>query len=227
MKLLLVDDDRAIVAALRRGLEAEGFTVDIALDGDDGYWMASEGRYDVIVLDLLLPLRNGFRVCADLRRDGNWTPIIMLTAKDGELDEAEGLDTGADDYLTKPFSFAVLVARIRAAARRGAAAAPVPMEVGDLRLDVAARRVWRGEHELSLTARELQVLELLVRHRGQVMSKADILAGVWEHDFDGDPNIVEVYVGRVRRKIDEPWGRHTLTTVRGSGYRVDDDRAVP
>jgi DNA-binding response OmpR family regulator len=227
MKLLLVDDDRAIVAALRRGLEAEGFAVDIALDGNDGYWMASEGCYDVIVLDLLLPRRNGFRVCADLRRDGNWTPIIMLTAKDGELDEAEGLDTGADDYLTKPFSFAVLVARIRAAARRGTGAAPVPMEVGDLRLDVAARRVWRGERELSLTARELQVLELLVRHRGQVLSKADILAGVWEHDFDGDPNIVEVYVGRIRRKIDEPWGRHTLTTVRGSGYRVDDDRTGP
>jgi DNA-binding response OmpR family regulator len=225
MKLLLIEDDKKIATSVKRGLEAEGFAVEVAFDGDDGFWMASEGAYDLIVLDILLPRRNGFRVCADLRAAGNWTPILMLTAKDGDLDEAEALDTGADDYLTKPFSFPVLVARVRALLRRTAGRNPTPVEIGDLRIDPGERRVWRGEEPITLTAREFEVLEFLVRRAGQVLSKPEILAGVWEYDFDGDPNIVEVYVRRLRRKIDEPYGRRSLGTVRGAGYRIsaDDD----
>jgi DNA-binding response OmpR family regulator len=228
VKLLLVEDDEKISSALRRGLQAEGFTVDVAADGLDGVWMATEGTYDVIVLDIMLPGRNGFQVCADLRTAGDWTPILMLTAKEGELDEAEALDTGADDYLRKPFSFTVLVAHLRALTRRVVrSGAPTPGAVGDLRLDAGQRRVWRGEEEVALTSRELDVLELLVRRAGQVMSKADILDGVWAYDFEGDPNIVEVYIRRLRRKIDEPFGRRSIETVRGAGYRlVADDGAT-
>ncbi len=227
MKLLLVEDDEKISSTLRRGLQAEGYTVDVAADGDDGLWMATEGTYDVVVLDIMLPGRNGFRVCADLRAAGDWTPILMLTAKDGELDEAEALDTGADDYLRKPFSFTVLVAHLRALTRRvpGSGAA-TPCAVGDLRLDAAKRRVWRGGDEIELTARELDVLELLIRRAGQVLSKADILDGVWAYDFEGDPNIVEVYIRRLRRKVDEPFGRRSIETVRGSGYRLVPDGGV-
>ena len=220
VKLLLVEDDSKIANAVKRGLQAEGFTVDVASDGNDGLWMASEGTYDLIVLDIMLPGRNGYRICADLRQAGNWTPILMLTAKDGDLDEAEGLDTGADDYLTKPFSFPVLVARVRALVRRAATRNPAPLSIGDLRMDPAERRVWRGDDEVVLTAREFGVLEFLVRRSGQVLSKSEILAGVWEHDFEGDPNIVEVYIGRLRRKIDDPYGRRSIETVRGVGYRL-------
>jgi two-component system, OmpR family, response regulator len=220
VKLLLVEDDAKIAAAVRRGLEAEGFSVEVAADGDDGLWKATEHAYDLIVLDILLPGRNGFRLCADLRAAGDWTPILMLTAKDGKLDEAEGLDTGADDYLTKPFSFEVLVARIRALLRRTGGRDPVPVAVDDLRIDPRARRAWRGDVEVTLTAREFSVLEFLVRRAGQVLSKDDILAGVWADDFDGDPNIVEVYVGRLRRKIDEPFRCRSIETLRGAGYRL-------
>jgi DNA-binding response OmpR family regulator len=223
MKLLLVEDDKKIAAAVRRGLEAEGFGVDVALDGTDGLWMATEGTYDLVVLDIMLPGRNGFQICADLRDAGDWTPILMLTAKDGDLDEAEALDTGADDYLTKPFSFPVLVARVRALLRRVGSQPPAPVEVGDLRLDPGARRVWRGDTEIELTAREFDVVEFLVRRAGQVMSKPDILDGVWDFDFDGDPNIVEVYIRRLRRKIDEPFDRRSIETVRGAGYRISVD----
>jgi DNA-binding response OmpR family regulator len=222
VKILLVDDDQDLTASLRRGLEAEGFTVDVADNGDDGLWMATEDGYDLIVLDLMLPGRNGFRVCGELRARDVWTPILMLTAKDGDLDQAEGLDTGADDYLTKPFSFTVLVARLRALGRRAAARSHTPAEVGDLRIDPATRRAWRGSTEVSLTNRQFQVLEFFVRRAGQVLSKAEILAGVWEHEFEGDPNIVEVYVRRLRRTIDEPFGLHTIETVRGAGYRLVD-----
>ena len=221
MKLLLIEDDRKIVTYVKRGLEAEGFTVDVAFDGVDGGWMASEGSYDLIMLDIMLPGRNGYLVCSDLRMRGDWTPVLMLTAKDGDLDEAEALDTGADDYLTKPFSFPVLTARIRALIRRSTGGSPPPLEAGDLRIDPGQRRVWRGETEIELTARQFDVLEFLVRRAGQVLSKREILNGVWEFDFEGDANVVEVYVSRVRRRIDEPFGRHALQTVRGAGYRLD------
>ena len=223
MKLLLVEDDMKIATAVKRGLEAEGFTVEVAYDGNDGLWLATEGAYDLIVLDILLPGRNGYRICADLRAAGDWTPILMLTAKDGDLDEAEALDTGADDYLTKPFSFPVLVARVRALLRRTTGRNPVPVTVGDLRIDPGERRAWRGDEELVLTAREFEVLEFLLRRAGQVLSKDEILAGVWEQDFQGDPNIVEVYVRRLRRKLDEPYGRRSIETLRGAGYRLADD----
>jgi DNA-binding response OmpR family regulator len=220
VKLLLVEDDAKLAAALRRGLEAEGFAVEVAADGDEGAWRATEGSYAAIILDLMLPGRSGFRVCADVRAAGIWTPILVLTAKDGELDEAEALDTGADDYLTKPFSYTVLVARIRALLRRAAERSVAPTAVGDLRVDRARRRAWRGEHELALTSREFDVIEALVRRAGQVLSKSDLLDDVWHSDFDGDPNIVEVYVRRLRRKVDDPFGRRSIETVRGAGYRV-------
>lgn len=220
MKLLLVEDDRKIATAVKRGLEAEGFCVEVASDGTDGLWMAREGSYDLILLDILLPGRNGYEICADLRDAGDWTPILMLTAKDGDLDEAEALDTGADDFLTKPFSFPVLVARVRALLRRTTGRDPVPVAVGDLVLDPGSRRVQRGEAEISLTAREFDVLEFLVRRAEQVMSKREILDGVWAHDFEGDPNIVEVYIRRLRRKVDEPFGCNSIQTVRGAGYRI-------
>ncbi len=222
MKVLLVEDDTKIATAVRRGLAAEGFTVEVASDGDDGAWLAAEGTYDLIVLDLMLPGRSGFRICADLRAAGDWTPVLVLTAKDGDLDQAEALETGADDYLTKPFSFPVLVARIRALLRR-AGARPTPVSVGDLRIDPGARRVWRGEAEVELTAREFDVLEHLVRRAGQVIAKREILAGVWPFDFDGDANIVEVYMRRLRKKVDEPFGRSSIQTVRGAGYRIVGD----
>jgi len=221
VKLLVVEDDPKIVAAVRRGLEAEGFTVDVAMDGDEGWWMATAGSYDLIVLDIMLPGRNGFVLCRDLRAAGTWTPILMLTAKEGDLDEAEALDTGADDYLTKPFAFPVLVARVRALLRRAGRAAPAPSTVGRIRIDPAARRAWSGGQEVVLTRREFDVLEFLVRRQGQVVAKHEVLDGVWDFDFDGDPNIVEVYVGRLRRKLDEPLGTRHITTVRGAGYRMD------
>jgi len=223
MKVLVVEDDPGIAAAVRRGLEAEGFAVSTASDGPEGIWMAAEGRFDVIVLDLMLPGRNGFQVCADLRAAGDWTPILVLTAKDGVFDETEALDTGADDFLSKPFSYPVLVARIRALARRITRRSLAPAEVGDLRLDAATRRAWRAGQEVGLTAREFDVLERLVRSAGEVLSKDDLLSTVWDDGFDGDPNIVEVYVRRLRRKIDEPFDRRSIETVRGAGYRVVDD----
>ena len=220
MKLLVVEDDAKIAAALRRGLTAEGFQVETADDGLVGLWRAREGTYDLIVLDILLPGRNGYRVCADLRQDGDTTPILMLTAKDGEYDEAEALDTGADDYLRKPFSFPVLVSRVHALLRRAALGEPPPLTVGDVVLDLRARRVRRGTTEVPLTAREFDLLVHLVRRAGQVVSKRQILDGVWDDDFSGDPNVVEVYVARLRRKLDRPPGACPIETVRGAGYRI-------
>lgn len=223
MRVLVVEDEEALAASLRRGLEADGFAIDLAHTGTDGLWRATETAYDAIVLDLMLPGLNGFKVCRELRDREVWTPILVLTAKDGELDETESLDTGADDFLTKPFSHAVLVARLRALIRRGAPARPAVLVAGDLRLDPASRRCWRGEEEIALTAREASVLEVLVRRAGEVISKREVLDHVWDDDFEGDPNIVEVYVRYLRRKIDLPYGREAIETVRGAGYRLAAD----
>jgi DNA-binding response OmpR family regulator len=220
LKVLVVEDDKKIAAAVKRGLDAEGFSVEVAFNGDDGLWRASEHQYDLLIVDLMLPGYNGFEICRKLRHRGDWTPILVLTARDGEGDQTKALDTGADDYLIKPFSFPVLVAHVRALLRRTSGRAPVPIEVGDLRLDPARHRCWRGDTEIELTAREFSVLEYLVRRAGIVTPKFEILSGVWEYDFDGDPNIVEVYIRRLRRKIDEPFGRHDIQTVRGAGYRL-------
>jgi DNA-binding response OmpR family regulator len=220
MRALVVEDERRLAAGLRNGLEAEGFAVDVALDGTDGLWMAREHPYDAIVLDIMLPGVNGYRICETLRREGIWTPILMLTAKGGEWDQVEALDTGADDYLTKPFSYAVLVARLRALLRRGAPQRPAVLEAGDLRLDPSARRASRGDVEVELTPREFALLEFLLRRRGEVLSKREILQHVWDYDFEGDPNIVEVYVRRLRIKLDRPFGRDTIHTLRGAGYRL-------
>ena len=221
MKILLVEDDKKIATIVKRGLEAEGYTVDVSFDGREGLWLATEGSYDLILLDLMLPGRNGFQICADLRANGTWTPIIVLTAKDGDLDEAEALDAGADDYLTKPFSFPVLLARVRSMLRRlDGRTSPVPVNAGDLRIDPGSRRVWRSDDEIDLTARQFDVLEFLVRRAGQVLTKQEILNGVWQYDFDGDLNIVEVYIRRLRTKVDDPFGRHAIETVRGAGYRL-------
>ncbi|HEX6311375.1 MAG TPA: response regulator transcription factor [Acidimicrobiia bacterium] len=223
MRVLVVEDEKKVAAAVKRGLEAEGYAVDVALDGVDGLWMATENRYDVIVLDILLPGRNGYDVCGALRQAGDWTPVLMLTAKEGELDEAEALDTGADDYLRKPFSFVVLTAHVRALLRRSAHRAPSPVAAGDLRLDPGRHRCRRADTEIVLTAREFAVLEYLMRHAGEVVPKTRILEGVWDYDFEGDPNIVEVYVRRLRSKIDDPFGRAAIETIRGVGYRLAAD----
>jgi len=220
MRVLVVEDEKRLAAGLRKGLEAEGFSVDVALDGGDGLWMARERAYDTIVLDILLPGINGYKICETLRQEGVWTPILMLTAKDGEWDEIEALDTGADDYLTKPFSYAVLLARLRALLRRGARERPAILEAGDLRLDPSAKRVWRGQVEVDLTPREVALLEFLLRRRGEVVSKREILEQVWDYDFEGDPNIVEVYVRRLRNKLDRPFGRVSIETMRWAGYRL-------
>ncbi|HEY7660753.1 MAG TPA: response regulator transcription factor [Actinomycetota bacterium] len=223
MRILVVEDEKRLAAGLKKGLEAEGFATDVALDGTDGLWMAREHPYDAIVLDIMLPGINGYRLCATLREEGIWTPILMLTAKDGAFDEAEALDTGADDYVTKPFSFVVLVARLRALMRRGVAERPAILDAGDLRLDPASRRAWRGEIELRLTPREMAMFEFLLRRKGEVVSKTDILQHVWDYAFDGDINIVEVYVGHLRSKLDRPFGRSAIETVRGAGYRLAAD----
>ncbi len=221
MRVLVVEDEKRLAAGLRKGLEADGFAVDVALNGTDGLWLAQEEPYDAIVLDLMLPEVNGFEVCARLREGGTWTPILMLTARDGASDEVRALDSGADDYLTKPFAHAVLVARLRALLRRGAPERPTVLQAGDLRLDPAAHRVWRGDTELELTAREMGLLEFLLRRAGEAVSKTEILAHVWDYDFEGDPNIVEVYIGHLRNKVDRPFERNAIGTIRGAGYRLD------
>jgi two-component system OmpR family response regulator len=223
MRVLVVEDEERLAAGLKAGLEAEGFATDVASDGIDGLWMAHEHPYDAIVLDILLPGMNGYRVCAEIRKAGNWTPILMLTAKDGEFDEAEALDTGADDFVRKPFSYVALVARLRALIRRGASERPAVLEAGDLRFDPGARRAWRGDTEVRLTAREMGLLEFLLRRKGEVVTKTDILDHVWDGRFDGDPNVVEVYVGHLRNKLDRPFGRSSIGTIRGAGYRLEID----
>jgi DNA-binding response OmpR family regulator len=219
VRVLVIEDEVHLGDVLQRGLQAEGFDVELTHDGLDGLWRARERRYAAIVLDLLLPGMNGFEVCRTLREEGVGTPILMLTAKRGEYDEAEALDTGADDFLSKPFSFVVLVARLRALARRGASRPPT-LVAGDLVVDPAGRTCHRGHAPVPLTPRELALLTALLRRDGDVAPKHDLLHEVWGDDFDGDANVVEVYVGYLRRKIDAPFGRKTLQTVRGAGYRV-------
>ena len=217
MRVLIVEDERRLARSLAQGLTAEGFAVDVVHTGTDGLHQATENSYDLIILDIMLPGLNGYRVCAALRAAGDETPILMLTAKDGEYDEAEGLDTGADDYLTKPFSYVVLVARVRALLRRrgGRGAAP-ELRVGDLTVDRATRRVTRGDTDINLTAKEFAVLEHLAGRAGEVVSKAEILEHGWDFAYDGDPNIVEVYISALRRKL----GPGLIHTVRGAGYRL-------
>ncbi|MBZ4014401.1 MULTISPECIES: response regulator transcription factor [Streptomyces] len=216
MRLLIVEDEKRLARSLAAGLTAEGYAVDVVHDGLEGLHMASEGAYDLLVLDIMLPGMNGYRVCGALRAAGNDVPILMLTAKDGEYDEAEGLDTGADDYLTKPFSYVVLVARVKALLRRrGRTALPV-LTVGTLTIDQGARTVRRADEDVPLTTKEFAVLEQLALRAGEVVSKSDILEHVWDFAYEGDPNIVEVYVSALRRKL----GAATIQTVRGAGYRM-------
>ncbi|WP_437310645.1 response regulator transcription factor [Sorangium sp. So ce388] len=224
MRVLLVEDEERLAEAIASGLAAEGFAVDAARSGADGLWRATEGQYAAIILDILLPDLNGYEVCAALREREVWTPILMLTAKDGEYDVAEALDTGADDFLSKPFSYVVLVARLRALVRRGAAPRPAVLRVGDLELDPATRRCRRDGQDIALTPREFALLDALMRRRGEVVPKQRILDVVWGLDFPGDPNVVEVYVRYLRQKIDAPFGRRSLETVRGVGYRLREER---
>jgi DNA-binding response OmpR family regulator len=223
VKVLVVEDEARLAQALRRGLQAEGFTVDLAHDGEDGLHLALEGDYSAIVLDVMLPRLSGYRVCQRLRAAENWVPVLMLSAKDGEYDEADGLDIGADDYLTKPFSYVVLVAHLRALLRRGAPDRPAVLAAGDLTLDPATRAVHRDNTEISLTPREFALLEFLMRRRGEVVAKTQIMSNVWDSAYNGDPNVVEVYVGYLRRKVDAPFGRRAIETVRGAGYRLAAD----
>ncbi len=223
MRVLVVDDEVRLARALTRGLEDHGFAVEVANDGMTGYLLAREGGFDAIVLDVMLPELNGYEVCRRLRADEIWTPILMLTAKDGEYDEADALDLGADDYLRKPFSYVVLVSRLHALLRRGAPERPATLTVDNLTLDPGTRVVARGDTVVDLTPREFSLLEFLMRRAGQTSTKYEILDHVWGADFDRDPNVVEVYVGYLRNKIDRPFDRHTIETVRGHGYRLHDD----
>jgi two-component system OmpR family response regulator len=226
MRVLLVEDEVSLAETVRDGLGAQGFTTDLMFNGVDGLWAATEaphGAYDVIVLDIMLPGLSGYEVCRRLRQRKVWTPVLMLTAKDGDHEQADALDLGADDYLIKPFSFVVLVARLRALIRRGAPRRPVVLSAGDLHLDPAQRTVTRGEDEIAVTPREFALLEFLMRHRGDALTKTAIIENVWDAGFDGDPNIVEVYVGYLRKKIDHPYDRTAIRTVRGVGYRLDPD----
>jgi DNA-binding response OmpR family regulator len=223
VRVLVVEDEVRLADALRRGLEREGFAVQVSGDGTTGLWLATEESFDVIVLDVMLPGLNGYQVCARLREAGVWTPILMLTAKDGEHDHAEALDTGADDFLSKPFSYVVLLAHLRALLRRRTPERPVVLRAGDLALDPATHQCWRGETPIELTARQFALLEFLLRRAGEVVSKAEILDHVWDPAFEGDLNIVEVYIRYLRKKVDDPFGRHAIQTLRLAGYRLDPD----
>jgi two-component system OmpR family response regulator len=220
MRVLLVEDQPLLAEAVRRGLLAEHVAVDIRADGPAGLDAAARGHYDVVVLDIMLPGLSGYRVLEELRRRRVGTPVLMLTAKDGEYDQADAFELGADDYLVKPFSMVVLLARLRALVRRATPARPVRLVAGDLSLDPASRRVCRGTTAIELTPREFGLLEFMLRSVGVVLSRTEILHGVWDAHYDGDSNVLEVYIRYLRRKIDAPFGRHSIETVRGVGYRI-------
>jgi two-component system, OmpR family, response regulator len=220
VRVLLVEDEVKLAALLRRGLAEEAHAADIARSGEDAVWMAQATEYDAIVLDLMLPGLDGIEVCRRLRADGVWAPVLMLTARDGVEDRVDGLDAGADDYLTKPFAFAELLARLRALVRRGAAERPVELAVGDLRLDPATRQVRRGDAEIELSAKEFALLETFMRRPGRVLSRFELLEHAWDYEYENRSNVVDVYVRYLREKIDRPFGRSSLETVRGAGYRL-------
>jgi two-component system, OmpR family, response regulator len=223
MRALVVEDELKMAALIRRGLVEEGYAADIARSGEDALWMASSTPYDAILLDVMLPGRDGFDVCRELRETGVWTPILMLTARDGVDDRVAGLDSGADDYLTKPFSFAELLARLRALTRRGLAERPTVLEVGSLRLDPATREVWRKGVKVELSTKEFALLETFMRRPGHVLSRLDLLDHAWDYAYENRSNVVDVYVRYLRAKIDRPFGMKSIETVRGAGYRLRQD----
>jgi two-component system OmpR family response regulator len=220
MRVLIVEDELRMAGLIRRGLVGEGLAADVAENGEDALWMAGASDYDAIVLDVMLPGIDGFETCRRLRKDGVWAPVLMLTARDSVEDRVAGLDTGADDYLVKPFAFAELLARLRALTRRGDLARPSVLEAGDLRLDPASRRVWRGSTEVQLSAKEFALLETFMRRPDQVLSRLQLLEHGWDFAYENRSNIVDVYVAHLRTKIDHPFGRASIETVRGAGYRL-------
>ncbi len=227
MRVLVIDDEPKLSALVARALREEGHAADVAAEGNEALWMAQAAPYDAIVLDVMLPGIDGFEILRRLRANQVWTPVLMLTARDAITDRVGGLDAGADDYLTKPFSFDELLARIRAIVRRGPVERPTVIEVGDLRLDPAGRRAWRGTSELTLTAREFAILELFMRRPGQVLTRLQLLDGAWDMAFESRSNIVDVYIRYLREKVDRPFGLSSIETVRGVGYRLREDGGVP
>jgi two-component system, OmpR family, response regulator len=220
MRVLVVEDEKKLGELLRRGLDEEGYAADVADRGEEALWMARAVEYDVIVLDVMLPGADGFEICRRLRGNGVWAPVLMLTARDAVDDRVSGLDAGADDYLTKPFAFEELLARIRALTRRAPVERPAVLEVGDLRLDPAAHRAWRGDQELDLSAKEFALLELFMRRPGVTLSRTQLLDGAWDIAFESRSNVIDVYVRYLREKIDRPFGRDSIETIRGVGYRL-------
>ena len=223
MRVLIVEDHVKMAGLIRRGLRKEGMAVDVAGDGEEGVARAEATEYDVIILDVMLPGIDGFEVCRRLRGDGVWAPILMLTARDAVKDRIAGLDEGADDYLTKPFSYAELLARLRALVRRGAVERPTELQVGNLRLDPARRQAWRGETEIALSAKEFSILETLMRRPGEVLSRFQLLEHAWDYDYENRSNVVDSYIRLLRRKIDRPFGTGSIETVRGAGYRLREE----
>jgi two-component system, OmpR family, response regulator len=220
MRVLVIEDEVKMAGLLKRGLEEEGYAVDVAGTGSDALWLGTENPYDAIVLDVMLPDQDGFEVCRQLRAGGRWAPVLMLTARDAVPDRVAGLDAGADDYLTKPFSFTELFARLRALVRRGAGERPAVLQAGDLALDPATRKVTRAGTPIDLTSKEFALLEYFLRHPGEALTRSRILEHVWDFAYEGDSNVVDVYVRYLREKIDRPFGRETIETVRGTGYRL-------
>jgi two-component system OmpR family response regulator len=226
MRVLIVEDEVKMASLIRRGLREEGLVADVAVRGEDALWMAGSTVYDAIVLDVMLPGIDGFETCGRLRADGVWAPVLMLTARDSVEDRVAGLDGGADDYLTKPFSFAELLARLRALARRGAVQRPPVLTVGELRLDPATRRAWRGDSEIFLSTKEFAILETFMRRPGEVLSRYQLLEHAWDYEYENRSNVVDVYVRYLREKVDRPFGRQSIETVRGAGYRLREPAAA-